>query len=245
MGRAYEHYNLLAYEQAGAAAVADEEDEYAAARVKEAAKAATSLTFGGVTIGVDGDKLFLTDMWRAAGSDNSKKPYEWLRQDGTKAFIEYLETMGLAHSLMKTTEGRNGGTWGALAARDGVREVPLPLLPRLVQQRRPSSHARSAGPSCSFLRCSRKQERSSRAGAAAGRGEGLAPSCEENTAVLVAKLESHLRDDEGHVGVHAPRARVVDDDRPRPRGDRRVPGSGGTRAVRVLVELEGAQQLCS
>ncbi len=53
-----------------------------------------------------------------------------------------------------------------------------------------------------------------------------APSREENTVVLVAKLESHLRDDEGHVEVHAPHARAVDDDRPRPRGDRRVPGSG-------------------
>lgn len=71
----------------------------------------TTLTFGGVTIGVDGDMLFLTDMWKAAGSNLSKTPAEWRRQDGTKAFIEYLETMGQAHSLVKTTEGRNGGTW--------------------------------------------------------------------------------------------------------------------------------------
>ena len=87
------HYNLLAYEQAGA--VADNAPKLTASAADTTQPAAsttppTTLTFGGVTIGVDGDMLFLTDMWKAAGAVNSKKPYEWLRQDGTKAFISSI-----------------------------------------------------------------------------------------------------------------------------------------------------------
>lgn len=101
--------DLLAYEQAGA--MPDNAPKLTATGTNEPAASHTTLTFGGVTINVDGDKLLLTDMWRAAGSRNGKQPYEWLRQDGTKVFVEYLETTGLARSLTKTTEGRNGGTW--------------------------------------------------------------------------------------------------------------------------------------
>ncbi len=55
--------------------------------------------------------LYLTDMWKAAGSDDSKKPGSGVVRTETKAFIEHLETTGLARSLIKTTEAAVGGTW--------------------------------------------------------------------------------------------------------------------------------------
>ncbi len=59
----------------------------------------------------DGEFLCLTDMWRAAEASESKRPAEWLRHEATQEFSAYLETMGAAHSLTRTAEGRNGGTW--------------------------------------------------------------------------------------------------------------------------------------
>jgi hypothetical protein len=114
-GRSQDHTNLLAYEQAAAATVADREDEYIAARVKEAAKAATTLTFGGVTIGVDGDMLFLTDMWKAAGSDDSKKPARWRALPGAQEFIEFIEESVIGksdnESFRTVRGGADQGTW--------------------------------------------------------------------------------------------------------------------------------------
>jgi hypothetical protein len=46
--------------------------------------------YNGHTIGEDGDFLSLTDMWRAAGSDPSKRPVIWLRQAGTEKFLNWL-----------------------------------------------------------------------------------------------------------------------------------------------------------
>lgn len=114
VGRSQDHSNLLAYEQAGASAVADEEDAYFAAALKEAAKA-TTLTFGGVTIGVDGDMLFLTDMWKAAGSDDSKKPARWRALPGAQEFIEFIEESVIGksdnESFRTVRGGADQGTW--------------------------------------------------------------------------------------------------------------------------------------
>lgn len=46
-------------------------------------------TYNGSVIRADGDMLNLTDMWRAAGADTSRAPYEWSRKEGS-AFIESL-----------------------------------------------------------------------------------------------------------------------------------------------------------
>lgn len=46
------------------------------------------LGYNGVAIRDKGEMLSLTDMWEAGGSVESQKPYEWLRQDATKAFVE-------------------------------------------------------------------------------------------------------------------------------------------------------------
>ena len=46
------------------------------------------LAYNGTLIRDKGEMLSLTDMWKAAGSVEAQKPYEWLRQDATKAFVE-------------------------------------------------------------------------------------------------------------------------------------------------------------
>lgn len=75
----------------------------------------TTLTFGGVTIGVDGDMLFLTDMWKAAGSDDSKKPNDWRSQAATKPFVEFIEetiaSNGGNECFRVVRGGTNPGTW--------------------------------------------------------------------------------------------------------------------------------------
>ncbi|WP_417843006.1 phage antirepressor KilAC domain-containing protein [Thalassospira sp.] len=46
-----------------------------------------TLLYSGTAIRIDDDKLNLTDMWRAAGADPSRRPYEWSRKEGGP-FIE-------------------------------------------------------------------------------------------------------------------------------------------------------------
>jgi hypothetical protein len=69
------------------------------------------LYFKSQAIREDGEFLCLTDMWRAAAVAESKRPAEWLRHDATQEFASYLETVGAAHSLVRTAEGRSGATW--------------------------------------------------------------------------------------------------------------------------------------
>ena len=46
----------------------------------------------GVTIHFSDKELTnLTDLWRSGGSPYSKKPYEWMRLDSSKEFIENFE----------------------------------------------------------------------------------------------------------------------------------------------------------
>jgi hypothetical protein len=49
------------------------------------------LEFGGNAVRHSEDKfLCLTDMWRAAGSDLSKQPFEWIRSQQGKEFAEFV-----------------------------------------------------------------------------------------------------------------------------------------------------------
>lgn len=48
------------------------------------------LNYQGHIIADKGEMLSLTDMWKASGSDESRKPSEWLRQEATKRFIDFL-----------------------------------------------------------------------------------------------------------------------------------------------------------
>lgn len=64
-------------------------------------------------IGRDGDLLSITDLWKAAGSPENKRPIDWKEKESTK---EYIETLAITFSsaekaLLKTKRGRGAGTY--------------------------------------------------------------------------------------------------------------------------------------
>ncbi len=74
--------------------------------------------FRGVKVRREGDYLHATDMWRACGSDPSRKPYEWFRQKGTRELLaaaEGSDREGAALSVRSDagagSAGRGGNTW--------------------------------------------------------------------------------------------------------------------------------------
>lgn len=69
------------------------------------------LNYNGSLIHEKADKLSLTDMWKASGSPNDKRPSEWLRHDGTIEFIEALSASNMGTAHIKTIKGNGGGTW--------------------------------------------------------------------------------------------------------------------------------------
>jgi hypothetical protein len=71
------------------------------------------LIYAGLKIRARGDQLCLTDMWRAAGADDSKRPVDWARLPATIEFVEYIAEnlkVGKSH-LFQIERGRDGGTW--------------------------------------------------------------------------------------------------------------------------------------
>ena len=52
--------------------------------------ASLTLTLNNQAIRDQGEMLSLTDMWKAAGADESRKPYAWLRGEDANRFIEHL-----------------------------------------------------------------------------------------------------------------------------------------------------------
>lgn len=52
--------------------------------------AALTLMLNNQAIRDQGEMLSLTDMWKAAGADESRKPYAWLRGEDANRFIEHL-----------------------------------------------------------------------------------------------------------------------------------------------------------
>lgn len=71
------------------------------------------LVYSDTSIGERGEMLCLTDMWRAAGADPSKRPIDWQRQDNPREFIEFIaSTLKVSQDhLLSSEAGRNGGTW--------------------------------------------------------------------------------------------------------------------------------------
>jgi hypothetical protein len=72
-----------------------------------------ALVFSGTNIRNRDDLLCLTDMWRAAGGDESKRPAEWLRQEGPQEFVRFIAdnlNMGIDHIIIGE-RGKDGGTW--------------------------------------------------------------------------------------------------------------------------------------
>lgn len=60
------------------------------------------------------DKLVnLTDLWKAGGADQYKKPIQWLRHTPAQDFIAELERSmkGVQKHLIQITRGRFGGTF--------------------------------------------------------------------------------------------------------------------------------------
>jgi len=67
---------------------------------------------GGKTFRIDGRDICLTDLWRAAGAVDSKRPSDWLALPQTKALLAEIsnaEKSGI--SLWRADRGVGGGTW--------------------------------------------------------------------------------------------------------------------------------------
>lgn len=75
--------------------------------------AKTLMVFDGIEIGGREDDLCLTDIWKAVGSPETKRPGLWLQQDGTKEFIKFISELEniTQDYILRTTRGRNGKTW--------------------------------------------------------------------------------------------------------------------------------------
>lgn len=72
-----------------------------------------TLSFNGAVIRDRNEFLCLTDMWRAAGSPDGKKPSNWLRSKPVRLFIDHLEEnlKGVQEHLFDVSRGRQGETW--------------------------------------------------------------------------------------------------------------------------------------
>lgn len=71
-----------------------------------------ALVYSGFPIRDRGEMLSLTDMWRASGSDDSKRPYEWSRKEGAA----FIEAVALAHNtpverIYSAARGKGGATF--------------------------------------------------------------------------------------------------------------------------------------
>lgn len=66
----------------------------------------------GHKIGVKGDRLNLTHMWRAAGAPSGRAPNDWLALVSTKEFVDHISAIaGIpGNSLVATKAGQKGGT---------------------------------------------------------------------------------------------------------------------------------------
>lgn len=74
-----------------------------------------TLSFNGHVIWVEDERVCLTDMWRAGGSDPAKRPVEWGRLQSTVQFVEFLgESMvGFPHHepFRIVRDGGSVSTW--------------------------------------------------------------------------------------------------------------------------------------
>lgn len=69
--------------------------------------------WNGIDISGRDDMLCLTDMWRAEGSPEDKRPAEWLRSAAAKGFVEFIADsvgVGISH-IIKTVKGKRAATW--------------------------------------------------------------------------------------------------------------------------------------
>lgn len=76
----------------------------------------STLSFNGHAIRVEGEMTCLTDMWRGDGSNQDKRPGDWLALDSTKEFLTHLR--GILNTAQDGNEcfrivrgGNDPGTW--------------------------------------------------------------------------------------------------------------------------------------
>lgn len=76
--------------------------------------ALNNLVYQNNQINQRGEMLSLTDMWRAAGSDPSKRPADWARLPATNEFVAHIcDVVGKSHDdIIQTLRGNEAGTWG-------------------------------------------------------------------------------------------------------------------------------------
>jgi hypothetical protein len=87
---------------------------------KEAASVVgTELIYDGKPVHVDGERMNLTEAWKAAGSDPNRTPYEWSRTKAAERLISHLEadTGNTRNELLTGNRGGSGSggagaTWG-------------------------------------------------------------------------------------------------------------------------------------
>ncbi len=78
-----------------------------------------AISFQGTPIRRTDERVNLTDMWRAAGSDPAKRPHEWLNLPGTAQFLEYLGENLKAEKSGFEKPAENGGLfWTERGGRD-------------------------------------------------------------------------------------------------------------------------------
>lgn len=65
----------------------------------------------GVVVAERGEMMSLTDMWKAAGADESKRPAEWLRQPAAVEFVECVAAANMGNTHIKSRRGAGGGTF--------------------------------------------------------------------------------------------------------------------------------------
>jgi len=71
----------------------------------------TALVYNGTEVRAIGERLNLTDMWKAAGSQSGRGPNDWLALTSSKEFIEHVQLIAGNHgNLVATKTGRNGRT---------------------------------------------------------------------------------------------------------------------------------------
>lgn len=73
--------------------------------------AKSDLVYNGSLIHEKADKLSLTDMWKAAGSDAQKTPAKWQGLPSSKDFIEHVSLIVGKSDIIKATRGKGGSTW--------------------------------------------------------------------------------------------------------------------------------------
>ena len=69
------------------------------------------LVYNGQIIAARNDMLSLTDMWKAAGADEAKRPANWARKEGSQfiAFVGEAHNVPVGH-IMKSQRGKGGST---------------------------------------------------------------------------------------------------------------------------------------